>query len=199
MMLLERVWPAQAAQNALDLSVLIDGDPDWRSYFAGTIRFGKRDRFWIHHFDRSEVPFADYLAASAELTGSSFERCAMGEFIDRGFELLELEVEFSDREIEGELNSRELREWGVCSWYTEHRLYKNPLVGFEKLHPKWTPFIRSVFKTEHAEDQEFTLLSQQMFVAAKMGWPPRMMLNRSLLYRKAVFSSRGQLSIAKAA
>lgn len=173
------VWPAQAKQNEGSFTLIIDESTDCLSFLDNEkIRLTKS--FWIKHCGTAEVPLRCVLKKEAELNNVSFERCLLSLLLSRRYELLELEVEFWDRERE---------QWGVCSWYKQHSLYSKPVAGYEKMHPKWTPFIRSMFKTKNAGDQEFTLFSMQMIGAALIGKSEGILLHKTLLFRKAAFSS----------
>lgn len=169
---------AQAAQNAFELQIIVDGNPNWRPLLDESTKLN--GDFWIELCGGTEVPLLHYLKKESELNRVSFERSVLSTFLDKGFVLEELEIEFSDPDG---------KKWGACSWYKEHSIYEKPIKGFEGMHPKWTPFMRSMCKTEHAGDQEFSLFSMQMFGAALVGMPVHVLLHKTLLFKKAVFSS----------
>lgn len=172
---------AQTKQNEGPFVLVIDGTTDCQSLLAEKVTLDKeKDDFWIRQLGASEATRFDLLKIEAKVNCVSYERCLLSRLLDIGYELQELEVEFW---------SDERGAWGLCTWYKEHPSYADPIKGFEKAHPKWTPFIRSKFKTEKAGDQEFTLLSTQMAGMAMLGVWTGILLHKSLLFRKAVFTS----------
>lgn len=177
-MAIRKLWPAQAKQDEGLFTLVIDGQTDWKSFLNEKIKL--KGDFWISRCGGSEVPLVDYLLIEAEANDVSFERCVLNTLLDKGFTLDELEVEFW---------SEERAKWGLCSWCKEHPNYADPVQGFEKAHPRWTPFVRSFFKTEKAGEQEFCLFSMQMVSASLIGQPSGILLHKTLLFRKAVMSS----------
>ncbi len=174
-------WPAQTRQNERKFELVVDGSQDWKPFFDGTTKFNEAgDSFWIKRCGGVEVPLLRYLEVEAEINNVSLERCLMNTLLRRGFELQELEVEFTGEQA----------KWGVCTWYKEHPRYTEPLgKGFKPEAQKWVNFIRAMWKTEHAGDQQFGLFSTQMAGAALLGMPVNILLHKTLLYRRAVFTS----------
>lgn len=176
---LPELWPAQERQDKVKLEITVAGIPKWESLIDEKV--GGLSDFWAELCGDTEVPLEQYLRAEARVNAVSFERCVLNTFLNRGYILEELEVEFSDPPRS---------KWGTCVWYKEHSLYLEPLGEmFGETDQKWAGFIRAMFKTEHAGDKEFTLFSMQMLSAALIGQPVNILLHKTLVFRKAVFST----------
>jgi hypothetical protein len=98
-----------------------------------------------------------------------------------GYQLEELEVEFWDHP--------KMEAWGRCVWYKDHPSYHDT-----KLLRQWPgsdsrdmSVLASIFKTEYAGDQQFTLISTQMVAAALLD-KPRFLFHKLLIFRKVVLS-----------
>jgi len=177
--------PMQEQQDSVPLQIIIDDSTNWQRFLDETVKFDLLDGYdkaWADICGGTEVPLLTMLRKEAEVNGTSFERCVINALLNRGFVLEELE--FHSRNGYDELVS-----WGTCVWYKEHPSYQEPLdEAWVKVDQKWKSFIRSVFKTENSGDQVGSLFSMQMFAAILTG-QPRVMLNKTFVFHRAVFSS----------
>ena len=87
--------------------------------------------------------------------------------------------------------------WGRCTWYKDHPDYVNK--NEDKLPPDLASMMYAVWKTQHAGDQNFGMFSTQMFGAAVVGEPVRVLLHKTLLFRKVVLSPPAKRELAHAA
>lgn len=156
----------------------ITGTDDWKSAFSETVDV---DPSAAKYFGCTTVNTLDYLRVNANLNQVSFEREAFSILMSLGYRLEELEVEFDDGER---------RSWGICSWYKDHPSYHDPklLKDFPKGTPEGFSYLVSMFKTEHAGDQRFTLMSGQMVAEVWFKKNPQFLFHKTLLFRRVVFS-----------
>lgn len=171
--------PAQLRQDKVKSEIIVNGSSDWRPHLDRQIHLS--DEPWIKWCGGTDVPLLKYLEIEAWANDVSFERCVLNTLLDHGYTLEELEVTFSEL-------PRSF--WGKCVWYKDHPLYAKPLGKmFRTLDPKWNGFVRSMFKTEHNGDKEFTLFSMQMASASILGMPEGILLHKTLIFHKAILSS----------
>jgi hypothetical protein len=170
---------AQARQSKTPCAILVKGLKNW------TDAFDKKtahllETFGERFFGKKEVPLVDYLRISADISKVSFEREALGELLSMGYTLDLLEVEF---------DGGEQAKWGRCVWLKDHPSYHVQDEDDLKKMPAWVKsLLRAMFKTETAGEQEFTLLSTQMFASALLKQDARILLHKTLVFRKAVLS-----------
>jgi hypothetical protein len=189
------LWPAQSRQNQVSVEITIEGVDDWKSLFADKITVG---RDYGHLKADHEYSLLEISMEEARVNDVSLERNVLSKLIERGYVLEELEVEFdaSDKE-----------SWGVCTWYKEHDAYTNPSEkrkqNFPSASPRDLSFIVSMFKTEHAGDKEFTLMSLQMVGAMLMrmkdpegSYPVPFLFHKTLVFRRVALSKPKQEALA---
>ncbi len=156
----------------------ITGTTDWKSAFSETVEVYPSV---AKYFGGTKVKTLDYLRISADLNHVTFERESLSNLISLGYKLEELEVEF---------DSPDSRPWGVSTWYKDHPSYDEPKLIED--HPKGTPegfsFLYAMFKTEHAGDRQFTLMSSQMVAEVWFKKNPQFLFHKILLFRKVVLS-----------
>jgi hypothetical protein len=167
---------SKEAQDKVKFNLVIHGVADWQALLSKTIQLNEP---WSEWCGGLEVPLITYLRKEAELNVVSFERSVMDYLMSNGYTLEELEVEFRDAERAA---------WGKCVWYKEHPRYLEPMSELFKGQEKWANLFCSMFKTEHAGDQEFCVLSMQMFAGALIGQRTGILMHKTLIYHKAVFS-----------
>lgn len=162
----------QARQDQTPCTIVITNGKTWEECLSIPLKLS--DEWWAERCGGMEVPYLKYVRVQAELNHQSRERSMVSAFLDLGYSLCELEVEFSDSER---------RKWGICRWYREHANYQKPISDlFTGSAVNDPSFYYAVFKTEHACDQEFGLYSTQMMASAGI------LLHKTIVYRKVVFS-----------
>lgn len=182
----EPLYSAFERQKHVKAEITVVGVADWRMCFERTISL---DKIWSSICGGNIVSHLRYLEKEAEVNHHSLERSAVNAFINSGYILEELEVEFTNREE---------REWGRCIWYKDHPEYKPEIKSVFFPDPTWIPrnFWHAMFKTEHAGDQKFNLFSTQMLGAALMGLKSGILLHKSMVYHKVVFSKPKEANAA---
>lgn len=168
----------QVRQNQTDCTIVVNGVANWRDIFAGeTVQIRPQA---AKFYGGTQTSALDYLRINSDLNRVSFERSVVSELLTRGYTLEALEVEF---------NNKERSAWGTCVWYKDHPKYHEPLPEFYKPGAqKWAGFIRSMFKTSRAGEQESTLFSTQMWGAAFVGKAEGILLHKTLVYRKVILA-----------
>jgi len=186
--------PIQQQQDSVPLHISVDGSTNWRRFLDERIKFDLSDgddKVWAYICGGVEVSLLTLLQKEAEVNGVSFERCVINRLLNRGYVLEELEFHAINA-------GPPLCEWGKCVWYKSHPSYETPLDVFWGETPqKWASFIRAIVKTERAGDQTRSLFSMQMFAASLIG-RPRILLNKTFVFHRAVFISPKEESIAPA-
>lgn len=172
----------QARQNEGPCEIIVQGVADWKSCLDVPTKLGE---VWAKLCGGTEVPLIVYLRKEAEVNMQSFERSVVIAFLNRGYQLEELEVE---------IENEEARNWGRCVWYKDHPKYAEPLDKmFDGTAINNPSFYWAMFKTEHAGDQHYSLYSMQM-IASTLILP-----HKTLTYRKLVFSQPKPAAETKAA
>lgn len=166
-------------QKKTKCTISVIGVDDWKSCFTDTVTFD--DPFWILKCGGKTVPELKYLEVEAALNEQSLERSVVNRLINLGYILEELEVSFS--------NSSE-RQWGRCTWYKEHPKYQEPIESpfIDDVSKVPANFWHAMFKTKYDGDQHFCLFSMQMIGAALVGQGSGILLHKSMVYHRVVFS-----------
>jgi hypothetical protein len=157
----------QERQNLVACEIVILGLTNWQDSLADPIQL--TSEAWIKLCGGKEIPRLNYVHKVAEINEDSFERDAICELLNMGYQLEELEVD---------MINEEQRKWGRCTWYKEHPAYSEPVPkGFSHLIPN---FLHGMFKTEKAGDQSFCLYSTQLGGG--------ILLHKTFVYHKVVLS-----------
>lgn len=176
---------AQTRQNKTPCTIIIHGLSNWRDVFLGrtvNIRPG-----YAKYFGGTTAAALDYYRVNADLNRVTFEREVLSVLLSRGYTLEALEVEFDHEEA----------AWGPCVWYKEHPSYDEPVKWpFKPLAQRWANLINAMFKTRHAGDQRYGLFSTQMLADSLVGNKPRILLHKTLIYRKVVLAPPGYYQAA---
>lgn len=178
-------WPAQLLQNAAngnaDAEIVVEGVEDWGTLFLGMVTL---EPPWSTWCGGTQVPELVALTKEAEVNNVSIERTVLGRLISRGYVLEELVVSFENDEQ---------KPWGKGIWYKEHPSYEKPTKAMKRAYPHANAlhfsYIVAMFKTEHAGDQDFTLLSMQMIAQQLLKLPTSILLHKSLIFHRAVLSA----------
>lgn len=175
---------AQDLQDCVDCEIVIrdiesiTGSTDWKSAFSDTVRI----RSGVEkYFGGSVIKTLDYLRVEGDLDSASFEREALSALMSLGYQLEELEVEFSDGRG---------KYVGQCVWYKDHPSYHDAklLAQYETATPEGLSFLFSKFKTEKGGDFEFSLMSTQMIAAVLFGQTGPFLFHKTLIFHKVVLS-----------
>ncbi len=177
-------WPAQLRQNAangnVDAEIVVEGVEDWGTLFLGTVTL---EPPWSTWCGGTQVPELVALTKEAEVNNVSIERVVLGRLISRGYVLEELVVSFENASQ---------KSWGKGIWYKEHPSYEKPSEAMRQAYPDADAlhfsYIVSMFKTEHAGDQKYTLLSMQMVAQQLLKQSTSILLHKSLIFHRAVLS-----------
>lgn len=171
---------AQIRQDYALCTITIDGDGDWKRFFTDTVEL--TEPMWIEWCGGTEVSRLDYLRVESWANDVSLERAVLSSLLERGFELQELVVEFNG-------NGRE--DWGKCTWYKEHPRYSEPLLRplLQDPENRWRKLEKAMWQTEYCGDQEFSMFSVQMVGAIMLQMPLRVLLNKAMVFHKAVLTS----------
>lgn len=171
---------AQAPQDKVRCVIVVNGFAHWTDVFKGKTTT-LYDTLGKKYFGTTgPVPALDAIRLGADLNKVSFEREVIGELISHGCVLESLEVEF---------DSSDRKAWGKCTWYKDHPSYHEHHKGDEKKLSPWAQsLLRSVFKTQYAGDQPASILSSQMAAMALLKQDPRILLHKTLIFRKVVLS-----------
>jgi hypothetical protein len=175
---------AQDRQNRTPCEIVIrdleriTGSPHWSSAFRPIVQVGPDSE---RYFGGRIVATPVYFRITADLNRTSGAREMLSVLISLGYQLEELEVEFWD--------DPEMETWGRCVWYKDHASYheKGRSRAFPEASSDALSMLRAMFKTEHAGDQEFTLMSTQM-IAAALQKRPRFLFHKLLIFRRVVLS-----------
>lgn len=169
---------AQIRQDYALCTITIDGDGDWKRFFADTVEL--KEPIWIEWCGGTEVSRLDYLRVESWANDVSLERAVLSSLIERDFKLQELEVQF-----DGNGNEK----WGKCSWYKEHPNYSEPAKSLFVEPDKWRNIEHAMWKTEGYGDQRFSMLSVQMIGAMLLGKPVRPLLSKAMVFHRAVLTA----------
>lgn len=178
---------AQARQNLVQCQISITGLNHWKEAIKEkTVQIRKQS---LRFFTAERVSLEEYLRVNSDLNRVSFERSAIGELIALGYELEMLEVEFDDPAR---------AKWGRCRWIKDHPLYHQPIEGQKPLPPKAMALVASVWQTEHAGEQRFSMLSTQMVAQALFQQSTDILLHKTLIFRKVIFAPPAAKPVAEA-
>lgn len=168
----------QLEQDKVELEITIINGKSWEEYLQETITLNDT---WAEICGAREVPRIVTLRKEAEVNAVSFERCVLNDFLNKGYSLEELAVHF---------NAEDKAPWGVSHWQKAHRSYDDAdyIKQWPGLDKKWLGFVKSIFQTEHAGEQTFTLFSMQMVAAQMLGLHHGVLLHKTLVFHKATFS-----------
>lgn len=167
--------PAVIRQQGVVLDLSIIGVDDWRTCLGNDIEL--RSTVWQNLCGAETVAPSVYLTKLAEMNGTTPEREIVNHFLNLGYTLEEMVVEFVVDECLG---------WGRCTWYKEHPSY--PLAfepdSFAARHGKIVPnLFKALFATEHAGDQ------RKGFYSAEMLTKHGILAYKMIVFHKIVFSA----------
>ncbi len=157
-MTFDHTYGMRAKQAAAGLQVTIDGMDDWKLPLQRRIMIDPR-KAPIFDADVTEATLETVYAKNAEQNGTTNESRWLAGLINEGYELLELEVSFSNPDQ---------ATWGRCQWQKEHPSYCDPENWIRKLAPETVipdreiSIICAMFATEHAGEQKHSLLSMSI-------------------------------------
>lgn len=169
---------AQLRQDTVPCTIIIDGDGDWKRFFTEEVPLTSPQ--WIEWCGGTPVSLLHYLRVESWAHDVSLERAVLSSLLGRDFKLQELEVQFDG-------NGKE--KWGKCSWYKEHPKYSEPTKSLFVEPDKWRNIEHSMWKTEGCGDQKFSMLSLQMISAMMLGMPVRVLLNKAMVFHKAILTA----------
>jgi hypothetical protein len=175
---------AQRRQNLVPLVVEIDriGDWNWATLLAEEVEVSGS---WVEICGAAKVSHYHYCQCEARVNGVSVECVIFGELMDKGYVLEELEIEFE--------KGCPRHSWGVCTWRKDDPSYhqsskEHALMLKDPSNPYHISLFFSVFDTEKAGRQRFSLASTQMFTASLIGDRPPFLFHKTIVFRRARFS-----------
>lgn len=180
----DTLWPAQVEQNKAPTEISIEGVSDWKEppFFHSETTLKTN---FAEYEAGQVVPTHELLCTVSKHNNVSIERTILSEYLDYGYKIEELEVEFWDSKM---------KAWGQCVWYKEHPSYTKESKLFPTATPEAKSHVFSMFRTATGEDKEFSLLSTQMVTAFLLHQHDRIhrvpfLFHKAILFRRVVLSA----------
>lgn len=162
----KNIFDVVKRQAEIKADIRVIGCDDYYKLFPKRLNIGYGGVTFLRNLSAKK-----YLEKLVDVNSNhTYERGLIGLLLDAGCVLEQLEVETTTHP-----------EWGKMVWKKRHQRYKGRISDTSKsLYPKWpNRFIKAVFETEKAGEQEFSLCSTNASGH----------FHKSLVYHKAVFSS----------
>jgi hypothetical protein len=141
----------QVSQDAIKMVVEVEGFENWRDALSREISLSG---FWAAQAGKEVATLLELCDVETRLNGTSRELGYMSALMNEGFVLEEAVVTFENPEWS---------TFGKCTWLPDHESYTSPSAPWHEMMPEASGYnvslIFSMFKTEHAGEQEITLSS----------------------------------------
>jgi hypothetical protein len=191
---MDNTFGLQEKQDAVVLEVSIEGFQDWQDALEQKTKLGKTG---VSILGKNEASWAEVSAIDSRMNGLTLESAKMNALMNAGYILEELVVSFT---------SESRAAWGKSVWYKVHPSYSNLDHELRKYAKDGASdyaisLVASMFATEHAGDQLFTLISTTVFGALLMGYSAEsigFVFHKSIVFHKAVFVLPKKVEVAAA-
>jgi hypothetical protein len=191
---MDNTFGLQEKQDAVVLEVSIEGFQDWQDALEQKTKLGQTG---VSILGKNEASLAEVSALDARFNGLSLESAKMNALMNTGYILEELMVSFTNESQAA---------WGRSVWYKVHPSYSDldhelRKYAKEDASDYAVSLIASMFATEHAGDQRFSLISTTVLGALLMGYRVEsigFVFHKSIIFHKAVFVLSKKVEVAAA-